>query len=185
MDTATLPATASTSILEDRAATLLGTGLPAATVAASLGCSESYISQLLSQESFKSRVATLRYESLAAHTQRDNSYDGLEDKLLDKLNDLLPLMQRPIEVLKALQVVNAAKRRGASTPEAMQEKQSVVSLVMPSAIIQKFTTNIQNQVIQAGNQELLTISSKELENGTGAVKRIAIGNQADTIVAAK
>lgn len=165
-----------TTVLEDRAATLLGTGLPAATVAASLGCSESYISQLLSQESFKSRVSTLRYESLAKHNARDTSYDTLEDKLLEKLDTSLPLMHRPVEILKALQVVNAAKRRGSSTPEAIQEKQAVVSLVMPSVIVQKFTTNIQNQVIQAGNQELLTISSKELENGTGAAKRIAAGS---------
>ena len=172
-------------VLEERIATLLGDGIPAATVAASLGCSESYISQLLSQDDFKQRISTARYEVLAKHNERDASYDTLEDKLLLKLDSSLPLMHRPAEILKALQVVNAAKRRGASAPEAIQEKAVVLKLVMPAQIMHKFTVNIQNQVIQAGEQELLTISSKELENGTRALKAITAGNQETRAVAAE
>lgn len=172
-------------VLEERIATLLGDGIPAATVAASLGCSESYISQLLSQDDFKQRISTARYEVLAKHNERDASYDTLEDKLLLKLDSSLPLMHRPAEILKALQVVNAAKRRGASAPEAIQEKAVVLKLVMPAQIMHKFTVNIQNQVIQAGEQELLTISSKELENGTRALKTITAGNQETRVVAAE
>lgn len=158
MDTSLAPTTA----LEDRAATLLGSGLPPATVAASLGCSESYLSQLLSTDTFAARVAALRYETLAKHNERDSSYDSLEDDLLIRLRDCLPLMHKPMEILKAIQVINAAKRRGASSPEAILEKQTIVSLVMPVQIVHKFTTNIQNQVIQAGSQELLTIQSGTL-----------------------
>lgn len=173
-----------TSVLEDRAATLLGSGLPPATVAASLGCTESYLSQLLSTEVFAARVATLRYEALAKHNTRDASYDAMEDDLLERLRDCLPLMHKPMEILKAIQIINAAKRRGTSTPEAILEKQEVVKLVMPVQIIQKFTTNIQNQVIQAGSQELLTISSgtlaaqmKEKQNDGSGLKRIAEGTR--------
>ena len=150
------------SILEERAAALLGSGLTATTVAASLGCSDSYLSQLLSREDFAARVASLRYETLAKHNERDSTYDSLEDSLLQKLTDSLPLMYRPMEILKSIQIVNAAKRRGTSTPEAILEKQQIVSLTMPVQIIQRFTTNIQNQVIQAGSQELLTIQSSSL-----------------------
>ena len=153
---------ATTSVLEDRAATLLGSGLPPATVAASLGCSESYLSQLLSTDTFAARVASLRFEALAKHNERDASYDQMEDDLLHRLKDCLPLMHKPMEILKAIQVINAAKRRGTSTPEAILEKQAIVSLVMPVQIIQRFTTNIQNQVIKAGSQELLTIQSGTL-----------------------
>lgn len=182
MDTITsLPAPA-VSVLEDRAATLLGSGLPPATVAASLGCSESYLSQLLSTEVFAARVAALRYEALAKHNERDSGYDSLEDDLLVRLRDCLPLMHKPMEILKAIQIINQAKRRGTSTPEAILEKQEVVKLVMPVQIIQRFTTNIQNQVIQAGTQELLTIQSgtlaarmKEKQNDGASLKRITEG----------
>lgn len=169
------------SVLEDRAAALLGSGLPPATVAASLGCSESYLSQLLSTEVFAARVASLRYEALAKHNERDATYDSVEDDLLVRLKDCLPLMHKPMEILKAIQVINAAKRRGTSTPEAILEKQAVVTLVMPVQIVHKFTTNIQNQVIQAGSQELLTIQSgtlaaqmksKENQNDGSGLQRI-------------
>ena len=174
------PPIPTTSVLEDRAATLLGSGLPPATVAASLGCSESYLSQLLSTELFAARVASLRFEALAKHNERDTSYDALEDDLLTRLKDCLPLMHKPMEILKAIQVINAAKRRGTSTPEAILEKQEVVSLIMPVQIVQRFTTNIQNQVITAGSQELLTIQSgtlaakvKERNNDGAGLARIA------------
>lgn len=167
------------SVLEDRAATLLGSGLPPATVAASLGCSESYLSQLLSTDTFAARVASLRYEALAKHNERDTSYDTMEDELLNRLKDCLPLMHKPMEILKAIQIINAAKRRGTSTPDAILEKQETVRLVMPVQIVQRFTTNIQNQVIQAGSQELLTIQSgtlaaqmKERKNDGSGLARV-------------
>ncbi len=150
------------SSIADRAATLLGTGLKPVVVAASLGCSESYICDLLAQDDFASRVAALRYEALARNNERDGKLDTLEDKLIGKLDESLPLMHRPLEILKALQVVNAAKRRGATSPDVPDERRTVVTLVMPTQVIQQFTTNINNQVIRAGSQELLTIQSSSL-----------------------
>jgi hypothetical protein len=88
-------------------------------------------------------------------------------------------MHKPMEILKAIQIINQAKRRGTSTPEAILEKREVVSLVMPVQIINRFTTNIQNQVIQAGSQELLTIQSgtlaaqmKERKNDGSGLPRV-------------
>ena len=148
---------------EERALALLGNGIPATVVAASLGVSDSRISQLLSDENFAARVSTLRYENLQKHNERDASYDKLEDRLLDQLEQAIPMMHRPMEIARVLQTVNMAKRRGAATPEAIHEKQEVITLVMPTQIINKFTTNIHNQVVQAGTQELLTIQSGSLE----------------------
>jgi hypothetical protein len=68
-------------------------------------------------------------------------------------------MIRPLEILKAIQIINSAKRRGSSTPDSILAQKEVVSLVMPTQIIQQFTTNINNQVIQAGTQELITVQS--------------------------
>jgi hypothetical protein len=147
---------------EDRALALLGSGIAPETVAASLGVSASRISQLLSDESFASRVAELRYESLAKHNMRDSSYDSLEDALIEKMQDCIPLMHRPMEILKAISVINAAKRRGQSTPESIIEKQAIINLTVPVQIINKFQTNLQNQVIKAGDQSLLTMQSGTL-----------------------
>lgn len=150
------------SATEERALKLLGSGLGPEVVASAVGVSTSRISQLLSDPEFSEQVAELRFTSLQKHNDRDNEYDSLEDKLLKTLKDLLPLMMRPMEVLKAIQVINAAKRRGQSAPEQITHQNQVVNLVMPTFITQKFTTNINNQVIQAGSQTLETIQSGTL-----------------------
>src|SRR3989442_56905 len=103
-----------TSATESRALSLLGQGLGPEIVAAAVGASVSRISQLLSAPEFSAQVAELRYENLAKHNTRDNAYDSLEDTLIEKLKDCLPYMMRPMEILKAIQVINAAKRRGSS-----------------------------------------------------------------------
>jgi predicted transcriptional regulator len=144
---------------ETRALSLLGAGVSPEQVAAALGVTPSAISQMLSREDFALAVSQLRYEALSKHNERDSTYDSLEDKLLLKLKDLLPLMMRPMEVLKALQVLNGAKRRGQSAPEQITNQQTVVNITMPTTIVNKFVTNSRNQVIQAGTQELETLQS--------------------------
>jgi predicted transcriptional regulator len=148
--------------IQEKALTLLGNGVSGEAVAAALGVTPSAISQLISNPEFAEQIATLRYENLQKHNDRDNKYDSMEDRLLAQLDNLLPLMMKPLEVLRAIQVINAAKRRGASTPDSIINKQTTINLVMPTQIIQKFSTNVNNQVITAGETELLTIDSKSL-----------------------
>lgn len=157
------------SSTEDRALALLGSGISPVAVAGSLGISESRISQLLSDENFAAQVAEMRFQSLQKHNARDSNYDALEDDLMERLKDCLPLMHRPMEILKAIQVINAAKRRGSSTPDAITEKTQIIQLNMPINIINKFQTNIQGQVTtietaDATIQNLLTIQSGALDS---------------------
>jgi len=156
-----------TSLTEDRAAALLGAGIPAETVAASLGVSPARISQLLSDDAFAARVAELRFASLQKHNARDASYDSIEDELIDRLQKNIPLMHKPMEILKAIQVINGAKRRGTSTPDAIHEKQQVVQLTIPIQIVNKFATNLQGQVTSVSDgikeQSLVTIQSGSLD----------------------
>lgn len=160
--------TAAPTSTESRALALLGSGIAPETVAASLGISVSRISQLLSDEEFAARVAELRFQNLAKHNERDSAYDSLEDTLLDRLKDCIPLMHRPMELLKAIQVINAAKRRGQSTPESIIEKQQIIQLNIPVQIINKFQTNLAGQVTtittQDTTQNLLTIQSGSLDS---------------------
>jgi hypothetical protein len=151
-----------TSTTETHALTLLSQGLGPEVVAAAVGVSVSRISQLLSDPEFAAKVAEGRYENLAKHNRRDNAYDALEDTLIEKLKDCLPFMMRPMEILKSIQVINAAKRRGSSAPESITSQQTVVQLVMPTQILQSFTTNINNQVIKAGAQDLVTVQSASM-----------------------
>jgi hypothetical protein len=154
---------------------LLGSGINSDQVASALGVTPSRIAQLLAEESFAVKVAALRYESLQKHNKRDGAYDSLEDKLLDKLERSLPLLIKPESILKAIAIVNGAKRRGQSAPQQVTNTQNIVQLIMPQVIADKFTTNLDNQVVKAGEQELLTMPSgnllKQVEEAT-ASKRL-------------
>jgi len=156
------PRLESSTLLEDRALSLLGSGVQAEYVASALGVSPSRISQLLSNKLFAAKVSELRYASMALHNKRDSAYDSLEDRLLQKLDKSMPLMVRPESILKAIQIVNGAKRRGQQAPTESTTNQNIVNIVMPGKIAQLFTTNIDNQVIKAGEQELMTMPSGNL-----------------------
>jgi hypothetical protein len=150
------------SSTEDRALQLLGQGIGPEMVASALGVTVSRISQLVSDPEFAARIAELRFKNLSKHNERDNRYDTLEEKLLEKLEDLLPLMMRPMEIVKTIATINGAKRRGSSVPEHITNQQTVIPLVLPIQIIQQFQNfqvNQVGQVIKAGNQDLTTVQS--------------------------
>lgn len=151
------------SSTEDRVLHLLGMGINPETTAATCGISVSRISQLLSNPEFTAKVGELRFQALEKHNVTDTKYDTMENTLLDSLKDCLPLISmNPMALVKAIGVINNAKRRGVSGTEQITAQTAVVQLVMPKIIIQKFTTNINNQVINAGDQTLETISSSNL-----------------------
>lgn len=147
---------------EERAIKLLGNGLGPEQVATAVGVTASRISQLLADQDFAQAVAELRFQNLQKHNETDAAYDQLEDALIEKLADVLPLMVRPMEILKAIQVVNGAKRRGQSAPEQITHQNTVVNLLMPTQIIQKFAINSNNQITNVGSQTLETIQSGSL-----------------------
>lgn len=151
-----------TTSTTERALSLLGSGVLPEQVASALGVTPSRISQLLAEDSFAEAVSKLRYTNLQKHNVRDGAYDSLEDKLLEKMERALPLLVKPESILKAISVVNAAKRRGQSAPQQTNSQQHVVQLVMPTVIAQKFSVDINNQVVKAGDQSLLTMPSGNL-----------------------
>ena len=149
---------------QDRALSLLGQGVSPEHTALALGITPSAISQLLSAPEFAEQVATLRFQNLAKHSERDNRADTLEDKLLEKIEDLLPFISRPLEAARLYQIVNGAKRRGQSAPESITNQQEVVQLLMPVQIINQYTVNSNNQVIKAGQQDLVTVQSGRMQH---------------------
>jgi transcriptional regulator with XRE-family HTH domain len=151
-----------TSSTEEKALALLGAGIQQEAVAAAIGVTPARISQLLSDKSFADKVARLRYDALQKHNARDLKYDTLEDRLLDKLDKSLPLLIRPESILNAMRIVNAAKRRGAQVQQTNTQEAKIVQLIVPTFIAQQFSVNMNNQVIKAGSQELLTMQASQL-----------------------
>lgn len=154
--------TSTTTTTRTRAIALLGQGVPPTAVASALGVDPSAISQYLSEDDFAAAVVEAKFQALAKHNERDTEIDSLEDRLLEKLKDCLPFMTRPMEILKAFSVLNAAKRKGQAATGDLQGKQTIIQLNIPQIVLDKFTSNVHNQVVQVGAQTLLTIPSGQM-----------------------
>lgn len=160
-------------ISQDRVVQLLGSGLSAEVVATAVGCEPSYISQLLADDEFAKKVSELRVQNLQAATKRDNKWDEIEDKLLDKLKDSVEYIMKPREILAALATVNGAKRRGATAQESLIINNTVVTLSLPQKAVHNFVVNQINQVIGVNDQSLLTMPSMNVKSLLQQAKSLA------------
>lgn len=160
---------------KNRILALLGNGVAPGLVASAVGCDHSYISQLLSNEEFALSVATLRCKDLEEVKERDNRYDKIEDKLLERLENIIPFIMRPREILHALQVVNSAKRRslelqGSASATQNITNNNVVILQLPTKTINTFELSAQNEVVSVQGKALVPMSTDVL------MKQLSVAN---------
>lgn len=152
---------------QSKALSLLGQGVSPVMVASTLGVSEALISQFLSDGRFASEVTKLKLHSLQQQTALDNKYVEAEVKLVDKLLKVIPLMTKPMDILRGIQTVNATKRRGAQEGSAITQTSNIVQITLPGVFAAKFVTNSQNQVVEVqddtGARSLITATPASLD----------------------
>jgi hypothetical protein len=149
----------------DQVKELLGFGLPNDQVAAAVGCDQSYISQLLSDENFAKEIVVLRIQNLTAASDRDRKWDKIEDTAIQKLVDYMEQgfhMKVP-DLLRIATFSNRAVRRGVSsgnmTPAVTQ---NIVQLNLSRVAVSNFTISTQGEVVEVDGQTLVTMSSNQL-----------------------
>jgi hypothetical protein len=147
---------------KDRVLKLLGSGLNSEVVATTVGCEPQYITQLLADENFRAKVTALRIEALTANSQRDRAIDEIEDVLIRKLKDNLDYVISNKDILNAFVIINHAKRRGVAAIESTIINNTVVNLEIPPAVLQRYMTNKQGEVVEVEGQTLVTVSPQEL-----------------------
>jgi hypothetical protein len=162
-----------TTSKDQRIKEMLGFGISQEAVANAVGVTPGYISQLMSDESFEAAVADLKITHTVAATQRDLSYDALEDKLLVTMHDMVDQgrFQKPEQVLHALRVSNGMVRRGSGVQQASKPLSVVVNLSLPGIVRdrfipdaskERFVTNRKGEVIEVNGQTTVTMDSKQL-----------------------
>ena len=152
---------------QQKALSLLGQGVSAVMVASTLGVSEGLVSQFLAEPRFANEVVKLKLATLQKQTSVDNKYLEFEDRLLDKFGKVIPMMTKPMEILKGLQVLNATKRRGMADAPANLHASQVVTINLPTHIHAQFITNTHNQIVEIkddqGARSLITATPQAVE----------------------
>lgn len=171
---------------------LLGEGIPANMVASAVGVTPSYISQLLADPNFAMEVAELRTKDLVEDKETDDRYDRIEAALLEKLEDLIPFINKPRDVLDALMKINQAKRRNAIPAGTSQNVAgNVVTINLPSVIVNNFKINMAGGMVEVDGRSLQPLNSKELlksledrrsQNGKGPLAEIPSGKKEPIVI---
>lgn len=146
----------------ERALALLGVGQPPGVVASALGVDHSRIAQLLAEPEFAKEVAERRFANLQDAAFRDKKWDAIEDLLLEKLKDVLEYIVKPQELLRALAVVNNAKRRGMIDPTTGGTFAPTVKLVLPGVTKAKFQVDATGVIISVGERSMTTMPANIL-----------------------
>lgn len=150
--------------MREKILSLLGSNLEPTVVAAAVGCTPGYVSQLLQEEDFKSKVIELRLVNMQQEKNIDDIWDNVEERLLKKFEGLIDYYVKPKDVLDALTKINAAKRKtklsgGNNTLTAVG---TVVKLSMPAITINKYTVNMNGGMIEVDGRKLKAMDSKTL-----------------------
>lgn len=141
--------------------TYLKNGITPIEISRALGITPGAVTQLMQSPAVSTEIAKMQAEQQARSSAIDARYDSIEEKLLIQLEKTVPLLMRPGEIANVLTRINAAKRRGVAHQVAQGPAQ-VLQLNIPIALQNKFVVNAANQVVQAGEQTLVTMQSSNI-----------------------
>ena len=142
---------------------LLSQGIPAAQVAAAVGVSESYISQLRADPELSELITTQGTAKLEANAAFDNTLERAELMALEKIEKNLPFANMG-QAMAAFRILNSARKRSdAFATPADQSTNITVNLTLPAAAAARYVVNTSNEIVEVEGQTMITATAKSLD----------------------
>lgn len=169
---------------KDKILALASAGVSNELIARQTGVSASYVSQVLAEDSIRTKVLEAQLNLLDERTQRDAKYDAIEDLLLDKAKTVVSSLYKPQDVLRALQAINKAERRGATSQQlaelANKKESSIVALELPDRIKTRIVKSSKQEIMAVNGRALVTKDSRLVYQEITANEPISVGSPAET-----
>lgn len=144
-------------------------------VAQICGCSISYVSQVASEEAESIEISralvTVQKQAI------DKNYNDLEEVVLERLATCLPFETNTAVLLKAVQILNGAKRRSEGEA-AGQQPGTVINqavIVMPERFVQQ--RDVAAEIVVNGNNEIVEVGGRPLLSASAASINGMLNNQ--------
>jgi hypothetical protein len=148
---------------KDLALQLLSQGLQASVVAATVGVQESYISQLMADEDFRSELESRHVQQSEQDVKYDDKLDRVEDQYLDRIEGKLHIANLQ-QSMQAFKILNGAKRRkDRGLANITPQTGVVVQINLPVSIAPRYITNQQNEIVEVEGQTMVSVSPKKLD----------------------
>lgn len=152
--------------MKDKIAHLLAQGISPTNVAAHIGCTPAYISQLWKDEAFKQKVLAIRETEVPNKSDEEllsTKYESMEHRLLGAMEEALAGADLR-DITNALKVVadrqNSREKRKIPTNTPNNATQiNIVQVALPQQIIPQLTMNTKNEVIAIDNRPMAPMAS--------------------------
>jgi hypothetical protein len=161
---------------EKRIASFLARGLKPSQVAAIVGCTPAYITQLGQKETFKALLDEVQAEAegqdgeLAEEEILATKYLAVEHKILKQIEDTMPFAEfthltKALEVVGKRQEERAKRKMMSRLPGLAGPAGSLtVSLTVPIHAIPEYTINPQGQITSINEKVLAPLSSQGVKD---------------------
>jgi hypothetical protein len=148
---------------KERLLKYLVAGATQAQAASALGLSESYVSDLHSEDGFKAELAARKLANLEQHITVDNTIRSVESAAITKLKTLLPMVMDPMKVLAIFKVANSARSSQQVNQNPTVAATTIVNLQLPTAILQTYKSDSMGKIISIGETPMVTLQSANVE----------------------
>lgn len=137
-------------------------------IADSLGCSESYISQVITANP---KLQQVKQKQDGIYEDIDEMYATIELNALKELNRRMAVVTDPMQLVRIATAINAAKRRSAPKGMAIENggnSAASVTINMPQTVMHNFQFNGNNQAVALTREDgtverqLVTATSGQL-----------------------
>lgn len=144
---------------------MLVSGCSEIEAAHAVGVDGSYVRQLKQEPDFVIQIKQKLQENHERAVQIDENYAAIEKQATDRLKTLVSLVHTPRDLMQIAAFANAAKKKtsGTERPAGSEGSEAkLVKVIMPTVILNNFTVNPNNEIVQAGGRSLTTLNSTNI-----------------------
>jgi transcriptional regulator with XRE-family HTH domain len=162
----------------------LAQGLTQSQVADIVGCSPSYISQLMAQDNVKERIQELKEEKAEEEekvkvSKLEKKYLTLEERLIQRVENDMPFAEYK-ELLMLMQILH--RRKGPLIPQQSVTNNTLnVTLQVPQAAVPELVLNDRKEVIGLGDSSLAPMGAQGVKALFLKLKRDQIERDASDV----
>lgn len=146
---------------------MLTSGCSELEAAHAVGVDPSYVRQLKQEPDFVVQIKAKLLENHERAVQIDENYAAIEKQATDRLKTLVGLVHTPRDLMQIAAFANAAKKKTSGAEKVGEEGSAdarLVKVIMPTVILNNFTVNPNNEIVQAGGRSLTTLNSASISS---------------------
>ena len=143
---------------------LLSAAISPGTIAQTLGCDPSYISQLAADPEVLEKVVAIRVAKATKVAETDDKVQDIRSTLINQMGKIAGFTTKMSDICMALNTIDkmASRLPSANVRESTPGGQAVVNIVLPKELAINYTMNSNNQIVEVNSRAIETMSANRV-----------------------